>query len=174
MDNSFNLSTFYRPGIYFYLLSCKCDMKRNTLVLFLAILSAVSGYLLSKASFVGRVGINIFYKEYRFLKIWWQGALLVFAVLLILLYLQGLVQKKLVFSKAKMVHTGAIFVAMIGLYFTYNDFRYTTTHRLLGERFHLGGYLFWLGWIMISLFFLVQKKTLPADSEPISDVSDPG
>ena len=120
-------------------------MKRYTLVLSLAILSALAGYLFSKASLVGRIGINVFYKEYRFLKVWWQGALLIFAVLLIFLWLQGLAQKKMQTSKARMLHLSAVLAALTGIFLTYNDFRHTTTHRLLGERFHLGGYLFWLG-----------------------------
>ena len=61
-------------------------MKYYKLIFLLAILSTVSGYLLSKASLVGRIGINLFYKEYKFLKVWWQGALVVFIVLLILLF----------------------------------------------------------------------------------------
>ena len=146
-------------------------MKRSTLVLLLAVLSGISGYLLSKASFVGRMGINLFYKEYKFLKAWWQGALVVLGVLLLLLLLQGLAQKRIVFSKARLLNIGAILAALVGLYFTYNDFRHTTTHRLLGERFHLGGYLFWIGWIMISLYYLAQKRPLPSgDIEPINDV----
>ena len=145
-------------------------MKYYKLIFLLAILSTVSGYLLSKASFVGRMGINLFYKEYKFLKVWWQGALVVFIVLLILLFLQGLAQKKMAPAKAKMLHFGAILAALMGLYFTYNDFRHTATHRLLGERFHLGGYLFWLGWVMISVYYLVQKRTLP---EPENDVTPP-
>ena len=145
-------------------------MKRNTLVLLLAILSGISGYLLSKASFVGRMGINLFYKEYKFLKVWWQGALVIFGTLLLLLLLQGLAQRRMVFFKARLLNIGAILAALVGLYFTYYDFRHTTTHRLLGERFHLGGYLFWIGWIMISLYCLAQKRPLPSgDIEPVND-----
>lgn len=146
--------------LFYYIATQFVGMKRSVLILILAILSAVSGYLLSRASLVGRVGINLFYKEYKFLKIWWQGALVVFIVLLVLLFLQGLVQKKLIFEKAKQLHIIAIVAALVGLYFTYNDFRHTTSHRLLGERFHLGGYLFWIGWILISIYYLA-KKTQP-------------
>lgn len=144
-------------------------MKRTTFIFFLALLSGISGYLMSKASLVGRMGINLFYKEYKFLKVWWQGALVVFGVLLLLTILQGFVQNKLALRKAKMIHIAAILAALAGLYFTYNDFRHTTTHRLLGERFHLGGYLFWLGWIMISLFYLTQKKVILNDASVTSD-----
>ncbi len=134
-------------------------MKRTSFLLFLlAALSAISGYLLSKASLVGKVGISMFYKEYQFLKVWWQGALVVFGVLLLLFLLQGAIQKKAARGTANFIHIVCILLALVGLYFTYNDFRHDLSHRLLGERFHLGAYLFWVGWMMVSLFFLAQKK----------------
>ena len=134
-------------------------MKRNAfLILLLAVLAALSGYLFSKASLVGRMGINLFYKEYKFLKVWWKGALLVFAAWMLLYLLQRMVQKKLAPIVSRFTHIAAIIIALAGLYFTYSDFRHTTSHRWLGERFHLGGYLFWIGWIIISLFCLTEKK----------------
>ena len=135
-------------------------MKRTSFLLFiLAVLSAISGYLLSKASLVGRAGISMFYKEYQFLKVWWQGALVVFVVLLLLVLIQGAVQRKAARGSANFIHIICILLALAGLYFTYNDFRHDLSHRLLGERFHLGAYLFWVGWIIISMFYLAQRKT---------------
>jgi hypothetical protein len=135
-------------------------MKRKSkLTLLLLVLSVIAGYLLSKASVVGKVGISLFYKQYKFLKVWWQGGLLIFAVWMILFFLQGLAQRRSSSSRSKLMHTGAIVVALISLYFTYQDFRNTLSHRLLGERFHLGGYLFWIGWIIISLFYLTEKRS---------------
>ena len=142
--------------------------RRLSLLLFLFVLACMSGYLLSKASLVGRVGISLFYKQYKLLKVWWQGGLLVFAVWMILFFLQGLAQKKLTPATARMIHLGAIVAALVGLFFTYQDFRNNLSHRLLGERFHLGGYLFWLGWIIVSLFFLLRKEEplMPAGELP--------
>jgi hypothetical protein len=140
-------------------------VKRTALFLsLLAVLSIISGYLLSNASLVGKVGISVFYKQYQFLKTWWQGALIVFAVLLIFFLVQGFAEKKLIKTKANLLHVSMILLALTGLYFTYYDFRHTTTHRLLGERFHIGAYLFWIDWIIISLFYLTQKK--PETIEP--------
>jgi hypothetical protein len=133
--------------------------KAAPFILILAVLSGIAGYFLSKASLVGRVGISLFYKQYKFLKVWWQGALTVFVVLIVLLAIQGWLHKKLSTARSRMIHIVCVVVALVGLYFTYDDFRHTTTHRWLGERFHIGGYLFWLGWIMVSLFYLVQKKS---------------
>jgi hypothetical protein len=151
-------------------------MKRNSFfVIFLLLLAGVSGYVLSKASFVGRMGITLFYRQYRFLKVWWQAGLLVFTIWMILFFLQGMAQRRWS-SLAKWLHYAAIAVAVAGLYFTYQDFRNTTSHRWLGERFHLGGYLFWIGWIIISVFYLTgprdgrrsfgdvtRRETLPAN-----------
>lgn len=134
----------------------------SLLVIFLAALASLSGYLMSKASFIGRLGMTFVYKEYHFLKTWWKGALAVFAVWIILVIIHYFIERKLFKQKAIIVHIIFIFLALVGLYFTYSDFQDTTTHRWLKERFHLGAYLFWLGWIIISVYFMVQKrKELP-------------
>lgn len=128
------------------------------LLLFLAALAALCGFLLSKASLVGKAGITLLYKEYRFLKVWWQGALVVFVCWLLLFLLQGWISRRAKGGKAVWIHLGALVVAALGLFFTYQDFRNDLSHRLLGERFHMGGYLFWIGWMIISLFYLVKRR----------------
>ena len=134
----------------------------SILVVFLAALAALSGYLMSKASFIGRLGMTYFYKEYRFLKTWWKGALAVFVVWMIVLIVQTIVEKKLKKRTASLIHIVFILLALLGLYFTYSDFQNTTSHRWLKEKFHIGAYLFWLGWIIISVFCMFQKrKELP-------------
>lgn len=132
-------------------------MKRaKWVVLFLAILSILSGYLMSKASLVGRAGMSLFYTEYNFLKTWWKGALLIFVILIALFIVHGQVQKRMTYKKARSVHIIATIFAITGLYFTYNDFRHTISHHLLGERFHLGVYLFWVGWIVVGALNLLS------------------
>ncbi len=128
--------------------------RRSLLVLSLALLSLISGFLLSKATLIGRTGINLFYKEYKFLKVWWQGSLVVFVSLMLLFGLHSFVQMRLKKTTSNLIHLVAVIASLIGLYFTYNDFRHTLNHRLLGERFHLGAYLFWVGWIVIGIYFL--------------------
>ncbi|HTM93423.1 MAG TPA: hypothetical protein VL095_13465 [Flavisolibacter sp.] len=132
--------------------------RTSLLVVFLVALATLSGYLMSKASFIGRLGMTYVYKEYRFLKTWWKGALAVFIVWILLLIIQTIVEKKLSKQKAIIVHVAFILLALVGLYFTYSDFQNTTSHRWLKERFHIGAYLFWLGWIIISVFCIVQKR----------------
>jgi hypothetical protein len=138
----------------------KTQLRSRTLPFLglLAALSILSGVLLSKINIIGRAGIALFYKEYRFFKYWWKGALAVFAVLLFLFWLQGFLQKKLYARHAMLLHITALVLAVIGLIFTYHNFRTDVTHRVIGERFHLGFYLFWLGWMLVSLFYLVQKR----------------
>lgn len=141
---------------------------KSLLILLLLALSAVTGYVLSKASLVGRVGISLFYKQYRFLKVWWQAGLLVFVVWLLLAFLQGWAQRKLSSTTAKLIQVVTIVIALAGLFFTYQDFRHTTSHRWLGERFHLGGYLFWIGWIIISVFYLTERRTAISSADSFS------
>ncbi|HWJ03125.1 MAG TPA: cytochrome d ubiquinol oxidase subunit II [Verrucomicrobiae bacterium] len=135
-------------------------MKKSTsfVLLLLVVLAVLCGYLLSKASLVGKVGITLIYKEYSFLKVWWQGALAVFACWLLLFFIQGWAQRNAKGSNAVLPHIAALVLAAIGLFFTYQDFSNNLSHRLLGERFHLGGYLFWVGWMIISLAYLFRKK----------------
>lgn len=133
-------------------------MKRNILFLsFLATLSAISGMLMSKASWVGRVGMTFFYKEYNLLKIWWQGAIAVFIILLLLFLLHTFLQKKLPAITARLLHIMLLMSAIACLYFTYDDFTNNFSHHLLGRRFHYGFYLGWIGWVLICLFFIFKR-----------------
>ena len=141
----------------------------SLLVLFLAALATLSGYLMSKASFIGRLGMTFVYKEYHFLKTWWKGALAVFAVWVIFLIIQTIIENKLSKQKAILVHVIFILLALVGLYFTYSDFQNTTSHRWLKEKFHIGAYLFWMGWILISVCCMLQKrKALPPAENSIT------
>lgn len=135
-------------------------MRKSTsfILLLLSALAVLSGYLLSKASLVGKLGMTLVYKEYSFLKVWWQGALAVLAAWLVLLLIQGGVNRRAKGGNAALAQVVALVLAAIGLFFTYQDFRNNLSHRLLGERFHIGGYLFWIGWMIISLFYLFRGK----------------
>ncbi len=134
-------------------------MKRIfPLILLLAILSAISGILMSDMNFVGRLGVSFIHKEYHFLKIWWQGALAVFVTLLILLTIQGILKSKLAGIISVIVQVVLFFAALGGLYLTYHDFRHDFTHKIIGERFHLGAYLFWMGWMVISLYYTFSRR----------------
>lgn len=141
-------------------------MKRNSiLVISLAFFSLIAGYLLSAISLVGRAGISLFYTQYQFLKTWWKGALLVFIVWMALFIVQLVLYKRVNKKTSNIILTISLMIAIAGLYFSYSDFRNTLSHRWLGERFHLGVYLFWLGWIVITIFPALEKK-------PSADISE--
>ncbi len=135
-------------------------MKRKLLfIVYLALLSVISGHLLSKASWIGRVGMTFFYKEYNLLKIWWQGAAAVFMFLMLLFFIHDQLQRRLTAITARAVHILLLLVAAACLYFTYNDFTNDFSHHLLGRRFHYGFYLIWFGWISTCIFFVLKKKS---------------
>jgi len=134
-------------------------MKRNIVfLLFLAVLSVISGILLSKTSWVGRVGMTFFYKEYNLLKIWWQGAIAVYIVWLVLFIVHSFIQKALPKIAARLLHIVMLVIAIACLYFTYDDFTNDFSHHLLGRRFHYGFYLGWIGWMLICLFFTFKRN----------------
>ena len=134
-------------------------MRRNIpFLLYLALLSALSGWLMSHMSWIGRVGVNLFHKEYKFLKVWYKGGAVVFGVLLFFFALQWLADRKLQRRLANGVQCIALILAIAGPWATYRDFRGDFTHSILKERFHLGAYLFWIGWISISIFLVVTAR----------------
>ncbi|MCD2423153.1 cytochrome d ubiquinol oxidase subunit II [Niabella pedocola] len=138
-------------------------MKRNYYILSACFLltALLSGILTSGISLVGRVGVNTFYRNYRFFKIWWQAALVCFLLLALVALLLYSIDKKFNGSKRLIFLTGFLFVFLGGLYISYADFRNSLSHRWLGERFHLGIYLYWLGSCITDLFFLLTPRTVP-------------
>jgi len=133
----------------------------NAILLPLAI---IIGWTLSKASLVGKVGIHFLHREYAFLNSWWKGALFVWVVWLVLEIIQYRIWKRNRRNTNLAIQASFIFLAVLGLYYTYLDFK-TLSHGLLGDRFHIGGYLFWIGWCVISLFFIRLRKDEIAPDE---------
>lgn len=134
--------------------------KRSVLfIAILAVMSVITGYMMSSISWIGRIGMSIFYKEYGFLKVWWQAAIVVFFVWLIIFAAHSMIKKRVSKASALAGNLISMIVAIGGLYFTYSDFRNDFSHGLMGEPFHIGFYLFWLGWISISLYFLAEKSS---------------
>lgn len=133
------------------------DKKFITLNAILLPLAIVVGLTLSKATIIGKVGIHLLHREYAFLNSWWKGALFIWVVWLVLEIIQYRIWKKYRRNINLAIQTTFIFLAILGLYYTYLDFR-TFSHGLLGDRFHFGGYLFWIGWGTISIFFLKLRN----------------
>jgi hypothetical protein len=138
-------------------------MKRKVLfVSGLFLVACLSGVLMSKASWAGRTGMTLFYREYLFLKTWWKGAALIGITWSLLFLLQGLISRKYDRRKTVLLHSLCILIALVGFLFTYLDFTNNLSHRLLGTAFHAGVYLFWLGWIAISLYNLLNLSKTPS------------
>lgn len=140
------------------------NKKLITLNALLVPLAIIIGWTLSKASLVGKVGIHFLHREYAFLNSWWKGALFVWVVWLILEIIQYRIWKRNRRNVNLALQATFIFLAVLGLYYTYLDFR-KLSHGLLGDRFHIGGYLFWIGWCIISLFFIRLRKDEIAPNE---------
>ncbi len=132
-------------------------MKRALIIILLSAISTVSGYLMSGSTWIGKVGISFFHREYNFTKIWWQGAVAVFIILLVLFFLHALLHRKLGIIAARSLHFLLLLVAGAGLYLTYDDFHHNFTHRMLGHHFHNGFYLIWIGWMIVCVFFIFSK-----------------
>lgn len=122
-----------------------------------ALLCVISAYLISKISLIGKIGIALFYKEYKILRSGWKTFLLFFMIQLVIIGVLYLLHHKRSRKATVCTALGIMAAALIGLGFTYNDFLHTYTHRLLKERFHMGFYLFWIGMIVSCVFFLVQS-----------------
>lgn len=116
-------------------------------------LAVLTGWAFSKATLIGKVGIHILHNELTFLNSWWKGALFVYGMWFLLQFVQFQIWRKYDRKTNVIIQGVLIFLALAGLLYTYLDFR-TFTHSLLGERFHLGGYLFWIVWIVICVFFI--------------------
>ena len=128
-----------------------------TLNAILVPLAIIAGWTLSKASLVGKVGINVLHREYQFLNSWWKGALLIWVIWLVLEIVQYQILKRYRRSINLTIQAAFIFLAVLGIYYTYLDFK-TFSHGILGDRFHIGGYLFWIGWCIISIFFIKLRS----------------
>ncbi len=148
------------------------------LLLFQLLFSCLQAYLITKISWIGRIGIHFFYKEYKILRSGWKTAALFFGIQLFIILLLWFIQKKFAARISYMVGGVFILLALAGLLYTYNDFQHTYTHRLLKERFHLGFYLFWSGWIISCLYFMIttgikslQPAHWPVDKNSMSKES---
>ena len=136
-------------------------MKRISNILFLqAILSVIAGFLISKMSWIGRVGVTWFMPQYKIFKSWWQTAIVLFLVQVLVLGIQWLVKRKASNKAAVITSMSFLLIGLAGLYFTYNDFQSTFTHRFIFELFHLVFYIFWLGWFFICVYFFGRWWTL--------------
>lgn len=143
------------------------------LILAQALLCLLETYLISKISFIGRVGIATIHKEYRLLRSGWKTFLLLFSIQFAIIIILNIIWKKVSRKSMMLTASTLLGLAVIGFLITFQDFLHTYTHRLLKERFHLGFYIFWLSWMGSCIFFLMTPDAINAkNTEPFP--LDPG
>ncbi|HRE51151.1 MAG TPA: cytochrome d ubiquinol oxidase subunit II [Flavitalea sp.] len=154
--------------------------KISQLVIFQAALCALATYLISRISLMGRIGIATFYKEYKFLRSPWQTYLSIFIIQLLIILLLYALHKRFLGRITIRASVIVLILSAIGLWATYYDFQHTFSHRVLRERFHLGFYLFWIGLMITSLFFMIaapakKEKDIqtPFPEDPLSPGPEP-
>lgn len=143
--------------------------KWGFLVLFLLVLSIVSGVLMSQMSLVGQLGVSTFYTEYAFLKDWYLGASVIFFSLILLSLILWLCKRFMVGKNFVILNLILVVLGLIGFFYTYYDFT-STAHKYLNSKFHTGAYLFWAGWLFVNLFFFfvrVKPKPVPVVKQEI-------
>lgn len=140
-----------------------------TVIAIQALLSTISGVLLSQMSFIGKVGISVAYREYGIFKIWWKTAILLFIIQLALLLVLWLVKRLLGRRLARAAFFLFALFGLVGAYFTYLDFT-TTAHRLLKINFHTGVYFFWGTWVLVCIYFMAVPLKKRQHEIPIDEV----
>ncbi len=136
--------------------------KILNIILFQAVISLISGILLSKMSFIGKIGISVAYKEYTLLKTWWKAALVVFVIQLLIIGILYITKRYYAYKNFVIVSLIVFIVGLLGLFYTYIDFT-TTSHKYMNSKFHSGGYVFWGGWFITCFyFFFVNVKPKPS------------
>ena len=127
-------------------------MKKSTsLLLFQALLSVVSGILITQMSLLGRIGIHTMYRQFMIFRSWWKTALLLFAVQCLVIGLLWGIRKMVHLSAAKKVAWLLLIVGIAGF---------------------AGFYLFWIGWWVSCLYFITIKNEEPiAESEELEEKS---
>jgi|SRR5690606_15892854 len=147
-------------------------MKNKWIILILiqAIISLISGILLSKMSVIGKIGVSTVYTEYGFLRHWYKGFAAVFIIQLLLIAVLWIVKRLTTYKNFSIVNLVVIILGLIGLLFTYFDFT-STSHKYMNSQFHTGGYLFWAGWFVTCLYFFFARVKPKPMSVPTIDFS---
>lgn len=142
----------------------------SILALFQALSSVVSGILISKISFIGRIGINMMHREYLIFKTWWKTALLFFITQLILILILEIL-RKISPKFQKVISSFFVIIGGIGAYLTYVDFT-TTSHKMMKMSFHSGFYLFWVSWFITCFYYLFQRFSQKHRKEIVNNPQD--
>lgn len=132
--------------------------KILNILIFQFLLSIISALLLSQMSWLGRVGISLFQKDYAILKDPIQSAPTIFGIQFLVIVILHLFY---VYSKRKLAKWICVLIfllAILGLLYTIYDFRETFSHRILKAKFHYGFYLIWIGMMISSVYYFILPK----------------
>jgi hypothetical protein len=110
-------------------------------------------------SFLGRIGIHTMYRQFMVFRSWWKTALLFFFIQCLLFGVLYTIRSIVSLAIAKKIAWLLLLVGIGGFIATYWDFT-TTMHRVMKIRFHFGFYLFWIGWAINCLYFIVAKDDM--------------
>ncbi len=132
------------------------------------LLSAISALLLAQMSWIGKLGISLFYKSYAVLKSPWQSGAYIFASQLIVIIILHIVYRTLHKKTRQWICFIIFLLAFLGLGYTIHDFNQEFSHRILKTKFHFGGYLIWIGYMMTAIYyFLLPRRRQDVDTEEI-------
>ena len=141
--------------------------KITSLFLFQALASVISGILITQMSLLGRIGIHTMYRQFIVFRSWWKTALLLFVIQCLLIGVLWLIRQYSSGKAVKKISGLCLLIGIIGFGFTYWDFT-TTMHKVMKARFHFGFYLFWIGWGVTCLYFILQKR---ATSSSVTEIA---
>lgn len=136
------------------------------LIITQALLSVAAGVLVSQMSFLGKMSIGLFYRDFALLRVWWQSALLFLAMQLVLIGILLLSRKIMGLGVTSGFAALLLAACVVGVYFTYLDFT-ETSRKMMQVYFHSGIYLFWISWGVTCLYFMFfrKKKDISEDTE---------
>lgn len=144
-------------------------MKNFSIIcLIQAIISIISSILISKMSFIGKIGVSTFYSQYAVFKTWWKTAFILFIIEFLLLLFLKIFKEKVSITFARTLAFLLIIIGSIGAYLTYVDFT-TTSHKMMRFSFHLGFYLFWVGWFISCFYFFLSKEDKQMRVPPLEE-----
>lgn len=144
-------------------------MRKHALfILFLIGLSLSSGWLMSRMSWIGRLGLNWFHQDLEFLKTWYWGGGLVFILLFVLFLLQYSMRRNSLPLVGISIQLVALLLATLGFWFCWVDFKSDLSHHLMKQNFHSGVYLFWIGWACTSSYILLRVGPKNAKRNPLA------
>lgn len=111
-------------------------------------------------SFFGKIGISLFFKEYKTLKNPWETAAILIGFQLFVIFILWLCYRGFGKKASNIVAIVVIVLALAGLGYTIYDFQEDFSHKLLKQKFHIGGYLIWIATMISGFFFLLQPKKI--------------